>query len=157
MSRRELLSLFNGAAFTWPLNARAQMPDIPMLGFLDSSVAIRAKLAAYYEGLRIEGFFRNQNVMFEYHSAEGNYDRLPALAADKAVYVVVHANHPRELTPAARAACARMADAGLVLLGQSVLLAGVSGSQPAEGETTRALRTVPSAPEATISAIRSSS
>ena len=82
LSRRELLSLFNGAAFTWPLNARAQMPYIPMLGFLDSSVAIRAKLAAYYEGLRIEGFFRNQNVMFEYHSAEGNYDRLPALAAD---------------------------------------------------------------------------
>lgn len=82
LRRRELLSLFSGAAFTWPLKARAQMPDIPMLGFLDSSVAIRAKLAAYYEGLRIEGFFRNQNVMFEYHSAEGNYDRLPALAAD---------------------------------------------------------------------------
>ena len=82
LRRRELLSVFSGAALTWPLKARAQMPDIPMLGFLNSSVAIRAKLAAYYEGLRIEGFFRNQNVIFEYHSAEGNYDRLPALAAD---------------------------------------------------------------------------
>ena len=43
-----------------------------------------------------------------------------------AVYVVVHANHPREFTPAGRAALARMADAGIVLLSQSVLLKGVN-------------------------------
>ncbi len=47
-------------------------------------------------------------------------------AAGKAVYVVLHANHPRELTPAARAACARLVDAGLPMLSQSVLLAGVN-------------------------------
>src|SRR5690606_1265904 len=42
------------------------------------------------------------------------------------VYLAVHANHPRELTAAARAACARLADAGIVLLGQTVLLRGVN-------------------------------
>ncbi|MFZ4806445.1 MAG: lysine-2,3-aminomutase-like protein [Hyphomicrobiaceae bacterium] len=47
-------------------------------------------------------------------------------AAGKAVYIAVHANHPRELTPEAVAALARLADAGLVLLGQTVLLRGVN-------------------------------
>ena len=49
-----------------------------------------------------------------------------ALAAEKAVYVAIHANHPRELTPAARAACLKLARAGISLLGQSVLLKGVN-------------------------------
>jgi len=49
-----------------------------------------------------------------------------ALAAEKAVYVVLHANHPRELTPAARLACANLIGAGIPLLGQSVLLKGVN-------------------------------
>jgi lysine 2,3-aminomutase len=47
-------------------------------------------------------------------------------AAGKAVYVVLHANHPRELTAAARSACARLVDAGLPMLSQSVLLRGVN-------------------------------
>jgi lysine 2,3-aminomutase len=48
------------------------------------------------------------------------------LSAGKATYVALHANHPRELTPAARAACARLVDAGIVMLSQSVLLRGVN-------------------------------
>ncbi|MXQ11057.1 lysine-2,3-aminomutase-like protein [Microvirga makkahensis] len=44
----------------------------------------------------------------------------------KTTYVALHANHPRELTPAARAACARLVDAGIVMLSQSVLLKGVN-------------------------------
>jgi lysine 2,3-aminomutase len=47
-------------------------------------------------------------------------------ASGKPVYVALHANHPRELTAAARAACARLVDAGLPMLSQSVLLAGVN-------------------------------
>ncbi len=47
-------------------------------------------------------------------------------ASGKAVYVALHANHPRELTPAARAACARLVDAGVPMLGQTVLLKGVN-------------------------------
>jgi lysine 2,3-aminomutase len=49
-----------------------------------------------------------------------------ALAADKALYVVVHANHPRELTPAMREAVGRLVRAGIPLLSQSVLLRGVN-------------------------------
>jgi lysine 2,3-aminomutase len=49
-----------------------------------------------------------------------------ALAAEKAIYVAIHANHPRELTDAAHAACKRLAQAGIPLLGQTVLLKGVN-------------------------------
>ena len=51
---------------------------------------------------------------------------IDALAAEKAVYVAIHANHPRELTAGFRAACRRLAAAGIPLLGQSVLLRGVN-------------------------------
>src|SRR5476649_2485073 len=57
----------------------------------------------------------------------------------KPTYVALHINHPRELTQAARAACARMADAGIPLLGQSVLLAGVNDTPQVMGDLMRAL------------------
>jgi lysine 2,3-aminomutase len=56
----------------------------------------------------------------------------------KAVYVALHANHPRELTPAARAACARIVDAGLPMLAQTVLLAGVNDDPQVLGALMRA-------------------
>jgi lysine 2,3-aminomutase len=59
-------------------------------------------------------------------------------AKGKATYVVVHANHPRELTPAARKACARLVDAGIPLLSQSVLLRGVNDDAATLGELMRA-------------------
>jgi lysine 2,3-aminomutase len=62
-----------------------------------------------------------------------------AMKADgKAVYVAVHVNHARELTPAARASLARMADAGLALVGQTVLLKDVNDTPEALGELMRA-------------------
>ncbi len=60
-------------------------------------------------------------------------------ASGKATYVAVHVNHPRELTAQARLAIARMADAGLVLLGQSVLLAGVNDTPEVLEQLMRAL------------------
>jgi lysine 2,3-aminomutase len=57
----------------------------------------------------------------------------------KAVYVALHANHADEFTPAARAACSRIIDAGLVMLGQSVLLAGVNDTPQALGDLMRAM------------------
>jgi lysine 2,3-aminomutase len=60
-------------------------------------------------------------------------------AKGKAVYVAVHVNHPRELTAAARDACARLADAGIPLLAQSVLLAGVNDDERTLTELMRAL------------------
>jgi lysine 2,3-aminomutase len=59
-------------------------------------------------------------------------------ASGRALYVAVHVNHARELTSQARAACARLADAGIPLLGQSVLLAGVNDTPEALGELMRA-------------------
>jgi lysine 2,3-aminomutase len=56
----------------------------------------------------------------------------------KATYVVLHANHPRELTDAARAACARMVDAGIPMLSQSVLLRGVNDDADTLGALMRA-------------------
>src|SRR5262249_7235992 len=57
----------------------------------------------------------------------------------KPTYVAVHVNHPRELTADARAACSRMADAGIPLLSQTVLLAGVNDTPDVMGELMRAL------------------
>lgn len=60
-------------------------------------------------------------------------------APGKAVYVAVHVNHPRELTRQARAACARMVDAGIPLLAQTVLLAGINDDERTLGDLMRAL------------------
>jgi lysine 2,3-aminomutase len=60
-------------------------------------------------------------------------------AKGKATYVVLHANHARELTDAAREACARLIDAGIPMLSQSVLLAGVNDDPQTLGELMRAL------------------
>jgi lysine 2,3-aminomutase len=58
---------------------------------------------------------------------------------DKATYVVLHANHARELTPQARAACARLIDAGIPMLSQSVLIRGVNDDAETLGELLRTL------------------
>src|SRR5690606_8017429 len=60
------------------------------------------------------------------------------LASGKTTYVALHANHPRELTRAARAACARLVNAGIVMLGQSVLLRGVNDDPEVLAELMRA-------------------
>ncbi len=60
-------------------------------------------------------------------------------ARGKASYVVIHANHPRELNAAARAACGRFVDAGIPLLSQSVLLRGVNDDAKTLAELMRAL------------------
>jgi lysine 2,3-aminomutase len=66
-------------------------------------------------------------------------DMIDALKArGKATYVVLHANHPRELTPAARAACAQIVDAGIPMLSQSVLLKGVNDDAEVLAELMRA-------------------
>jgi lysine 2,3-aminomutase len=59
-------------------------------------------------------------------------------SSSKAVWVALHANHPREMTPAARAACARLIDAGIPMVSQSVLLAGVNDEPAVLGALMRA-------------------
>jgi len=64
---------------------------------------------------------------------------LCALQTDKAMFIVLHANHPRELSSEARAACARVIDAGIPMLSQSVLLRGVNDDADTLGALMRAL------------------
>ncbi len=82
LRRREFTALLGSAALDGPFIARAQQPTMPVIGLLDTSPGTGAKMAAFSEGLKIESFVINQNVVIEYHSAEGDYDRLPRLAAD---------------------------------------------------------------------------
>lgn len=65
-----------------PRYASAEQAPTPVIGVLDSSAATALKFSAFYDGLKVEGFSRNQNLAVEYHSAEGDYARLPKLAAD---------------------------------------------------------------------------
>jgi putative tryptophan/tyrosine transport system substrate-binding protein len=107
LRRREFITLIGGAALDWPLIARAQQPTTPTTGFLDSSAGTVAKLAAFYAGLKTEGFAKDHNVAVEYDAVEGNYGRLPGLAVDlvnRKVAVIAAAGLPA--AQAAKAATA---------------------------------------------------
>jgi ABC-type uncharacterized transport system substrate-binding protein len=84
MKRRAFISLLGGAAASWPLAARAQQRAFPVIGLLSSrSPAVDTSLIAVIrQGLNESGLVEGQNVALDYRWADGQYDRLAALAAD---------------------------------------------------------------------------
>ena len=107
MQRREFITLFGGAAATWPLAANAQYP-MPVVGFLNaaSSDGYAERLRGFRQGLKDTGFVENENVAIEYRWAENQPGRLPAMADElvRRRVAVVAATGGNAAVEAARAA-----------------------------------------------------
>jgi putative tryptophan/tyrosine transport system substrate-binding protein len=86
IGRREFITLLGGAAVAWPVAARAQQTTTRIIGWLslrsaDTSTE-KSNLAAFRQGLNQTGYVEGRNLTIEFRFADGNYDRLQALAAD---------------------------------------------------------------------------
>src|SRR5262249_38032050 len=91
MRRREFIAFFGGALAAAPVGVRAQQPPLPVIGFLSSASAtapvpgpfVTAPVPGpFFRGLRESGYFPDQNGVIGIQRGEGQYDRLPALAAE---------------------------------------------------------------------------
>jgi ABC-type uncharacterized transport system substrate-binding protein len=84
MRRREFITLLGGGVAAWPMVARAQQVAMPVIGVLNSASpdAFAPFVSSFLQGLETVGFVDGQNVVVEYRTAEGQPDRVPALAAE---------------------------------------------------------------------------
>ena len=109
MQRREFITLLSGATAAWPLVARAQQPAMPVVGWLNSGLSgdpfFMSLASGFRAGLKDAGYVEGQNVAIDFRWGEGQYSRLPALAAElvaKRVDVIIAGGPPAAL--AAKAA-----------------------------------------------------
>ena len=101
MQRREVITLLGSAAVAWPLGVRAQQPSpkARRIGFLTrySDASVSAQIDAFRQGLQDLGWLEGKSINIEYRNADGQVDRLPALAAELAalnVDVIVTVDTP---------------------------------------------------------------
>ncbi len=84
MDRRAFLTMVGGSVLAAPVAGESQPPAMPVIGYLSqrSPTDSASIVAAFRQGLKKEGFVEGQNVAIEYRFAEGQIDRVPALASD---------------------------------------------------------------------------
>jgi putative ABC transport system substrate-binding protein len=107
MRRRDVIAVL-GAALVWPLSARAQQSGAPVIGFMSSRSLGESQsiVAKFHEGLAEAGFVAGKGVTIEFRWADGQYDRMPALAAElvaRNVTVILAAGGPPSALAAKRA------------------------------------------------------
>jgi putative ABC transport system substrate-binding protein len=88
MRRREFITLLGGAV-AWPLAARGQQSQTPVIGFVNGGPSNARRAAAFRDGLNETGYVEGQNVTVEYHWLDGQYDRLSSLMANLVPRVAV--------------------------------------------------------------------